>query len=116
MYHYEKDEDGNWLAVNDVKCIDIVKKDPIKKSEYLKFIQEPARLAEEYGLIHSLNVESRDPVVDEQLKIHKECIDKMVNLPIIAVKRSTTSSCDDSYGDASCACESPSYGACASFR
>lgn len=84
MYHYEKDEDGNWLAVNDVKCIDIIKKDPIKKSEYLKFIQEPARLAEEYGLIHSLNVESRDPVVDEQLKIHKECIDKMVNLPIIA--------------------------------
>ena len=85
LKHYIKDpETGEYLSVADEKCINIVKKDPHLRQEYLKLILEPGSIVEEFGLIKELDIESEDPHVQQYLNKIKTSVEKMQNLPLVA--------------------------------
>lgn len=75
--------DGTF-AVDDVHCINEVKKDPLKRKEYLKLLLEPNAIVEEFGLIRELDIESEDPLIQQYLKKIKAAVEKMQNLPLVA--------------------------------
>lgn len=75
--------DGTF-AVDDIHCVNEVKKDPHKRREYLKLLLEPGAIVEEFGLIKELDIESEDPQIQQYLKKIKAAVEKMQNLPIVA--------------------------------
>ena len=80
----EDEETGKKLAVNDIKCINIVKKDPIKRREYLKTIMEPSTIVEQFGIIRDLDIQSQDITIQQSLTTIKEAVERMQNLDIIS--------------------------------
>lgn len=67
LSHFDKDDDGNYLAVNTKECINKIKSDPRKRRDFLALIQEPMTIVKQFGIIEDLNVESRNPITDKIL-------------------------------------------------
>ena len=84
LRHFTRDpETGNYIAVNDDKCIALVKKDAVLRKEYLKTLLDQQAVVEEFGLINELDIDSQDPHMQQYLKKIKDAISKIQNMPIV---------------------------------
>ena len=73
-----------YLPVNDIKCINMVKKDPVLRKKYLELLLQPQTIVEEFGIIKDLDIDSEDPNIQPYLEKIKKAVEKMQNLPLIA--------------------------------
>lgn len=80
----EDPETGEWLAVDDIRCINLVKKDPAKRKEYLKTLLEPMAISKEFEAIKELDIDSEDPGVRFALNKIKKAVDRMQNMSMVA--------------------------------
>jgi len=83
-YHIQDPETGNYLPVNDTKAIELIKKDPQKRQEYLRTLLEPQAVVDEFGAILELDIDSEDPNMKQYLDKIKAAVEKMQNNPIVA--------------------------------
>ena len=65
-FHNERNK---WLHK---QVINLIKKDPKLRRQYLKDLQEPGAIYEEFGLIAELDIDSQDPKLKPYLDKFKE--------------------------------------------
>ena len=77
-------ETGEWLKMNDVKCIDLIKKDHTLRNDYLRTLLDAQAIIEDFSLIKELDIESEDPNIQQSLNKIKSSLTKLENKSIIA--------------------------------
>ena len=77
-------ETGEWLKMNDIKCIDLIKKDHALRNDYLKTLLDAQAIIEDFSLIKELDIESEDPNIQQSLNKIKSSLTKLENKSIIA--------------------------------
>lgn len=83
IHKFVKDEEGNWLSINDDKCIAAVEKDKNLRNEYMKLLMTPKVLIDEYSAISELEMTSEDNDISDNLQRITNVINKLKGLNVI---------------------------------
>ena len=82
-FYLEDPETGDMMSIDNPKVIELIRHNPLLLNDYLKTIQEPQKLVDDFGLIRDLDIMSEDIEMQTYLDVIKKSVEKIQNLSII---------------------------------